>query len=140
MTAAAAVTATQIRVAMAAALKTISGLQASAWTLANPTPPSAHVMRGPVEYDQAFQGGTHLWTMRVQAFVALVTDIGAQQRLDDFLSPEGSRSIKAALEQDTTLGGIVQSLHVTDASGEQVYVRENGGPVLGSEWTVEVWL
>lgn len=131
---------TQIRVAIAEALQTIPALQASPYVLSNPTPPSAHVMRGDVLYDQAMQGGTHVWTMRVQAFVALTTDQGAQALLDQFLAPDGSYSVKAAIEADTSLGGIVQDLHVTAANGEQQYVRDQGGPVLGSEWTVEVWL
>ena len=28
----------------------------------------------------------------------------------------------------------------TAATGEQVFVRESGGPLLGSEWTVEIWV
>ncbi len=133
-------TPTQIRQGLAAALTAIPGVQTSAYALANPTPPAAHVLRGDVQYDQAMNGGTHLWTMRVQAFVGLASDQGAQQLLDEFLSADGDNSVKQALEGDVTLGGIVQSLHVTNASGEQVYVRDQGGPVLGSEWTVQVWL
>lgn len=134
-------TANQIREALADAIQAaIPGLQASAYVLANPTPPAAHVMRGEIEYDLAMQGGLHNLTMRVQAFVALTTDIGAQMLLDDYLSPDGDNSIKAAIEADTSLGGLIQDLHVTKASGQQTYVREQGGPVLGSEWTVKVLL
>lgn len=133
-------TAYDIRNGIATALQAIPDLQATPYVLANPTPPSAHVMRGQVLYDQAMRGGTHTWTMRVQAFVALTTDIGAQTLLDQFLAPEGTYSVKAAIEADPSLGGVVSDLHVTTASGEQQYVRDQGGPVIGSEWTVQVWL
>lgn len=133
-------TALEIREGIATALRSIPGLQASPYVLGNATPPFAHVLRGTVLYDQAMDGGTHTWTMRVRAYVALVTDIGSQTLLDEFLSPEGTRSVKAAIEVDTTLGGVVDDLHVTSATGEQEFVRDQGGPLLGSEWTVEVWL
>ena len=133
-------TSEEIREGIADALRVIPGLQASAYSLSNPTPPTAQVMRGEIQYDQALQHGTHWWTMRVQAFVALVSDIGAQKILDRFLSPDGAFSIKAAIEADATLGGVVSDLQVTTAAGEQVYVRDQGGPVLGSEWTVRVLL
>jgi len=136
-----------IREALAEALRVIPGMQMSGWQLSNPTPPFAMIQRGPVDFDRAFppsggvaSGGTH-WTMRVQVCVAIASDIGAQRLLDEFLATEGDRSIKQALETDTTLGGLVQSVHVTDATGEQLYAREQqGGPLLGSEFTVEILL
>ncbi len=133
-------TPTEIRQGIADALGVIPGLQAKPYALAAPTPPFAHVLRGDVQYDQAMQGGTHLWTMRVQAGVGLATDQGSQALLDSYLSADGAQSIKQAIEADTSLGGIVADLHVESANGEQVYVRDQGGPVLGSEWTVQVWL
>ncbi len=130
----------QIREGLADAMRVIPGIQVSPVALANPTPPAAHVLRGDVLYDQAMNGGTHLWTMRVQAFVGLASDIRSQQILDEFLAADGDLSIKQAIEADLRLGGIVQTLHVESANGEQVYVRDQGGPVLGSEWQVQVWL
>lgn len=129
-----------IRVAIADALRAIPGVQASPYALSNPYPPAVHVLRGPILYDQAMQGGLHQPTMRVQAFVAETSDQGAQALLDQFLALDGVYSVKAAIEADTSLGGVVQDLHVTTATGEQTYVRDQGGPLLGSEWTVEVLL
>lgn len=135
-------TALRIRQAMADQLRDqIAGLNAQPYLLSNLTPPCATVLRGPLTYDQAMQGGVHFWTFLVRAFVASVTDIGAQRLLDQYLAPEGEMSIKAAIEDDPTLGGVVQELHVTGATGEQELVRDQGGgPLLFSEWTVEVWL
>lgn len=133
-------TALEIRQGIADALRAIPGLNAQPYVLGNLTPPTATVMRGPVEYDEAMDGGVHLWTFVVRCYVASVTDIGAQTKLDEYLSPEGTYSVKTAIEADTSLGGVVSDLHVTGASGEQELVREQGGPLLFSEWTVQVWI
>lgn len=131
-----------IREAIARNLRgNIRGLQAQPYVMSQPTPPSADVRRGPVEYDQAFQQGVTHWTMLVRVFVAGAQDKGAQANLDSYLSPEGDRSIKQAIESDPTLGGLVSDLQVTEATGEQTYTIEGrADPFLGSEWTVEVWL
>jgi hypothetical protein len=129
-----------IRAAMADALKVIPGLNVTAYQQSTPELPTAHVKRGPFEYDQAFQGGVHMLSFTVTAYVALLSAQGAQMNLDRYLAPTGTYSIKEALEADTTLGGLVQTLHVTGANGEQPYAREQGGPVLGSDWSVQVWL
>lgn len=130
----------EIREAVGTALAAIPGLQTSGYVLSNPTLPCAQVTRGPVQYDEAFQGGTHALTLLVRVYVADILDIAAAKNLDKYLAPDGDLSVKAAIEADTSLGGLIQDLHVTEAKGEQVYVRESGGPMLGSEWTVETWL
>ncbi len=129
----------EIRTALAQALLSIPGMQVSANQLSNATPPFAQVRRGPVEFDKAMQGGVHRPDFFVTVCVAFVSDIGAQRLLDRYLAADGDLSVKQALESDTTLGGLVQALHVTGASGETPYARDQGGPVLGSDWTVEVW-
>lgn len=129
-----------IRAALAASLQPAFDGQTFPYQQFNPTPPCAQVSRGPVTYDEAFGAGVNQMTFIVTAFVALTSDQGAQTLLDDYLAPTGAKSIKAALEADETLGGQIQTLHVTDATGETVFNREQGGPVLGSQWTVETWI
>lgn len=124
-----------IRQAVAAALTTIPGLNATAYQMSTPDLPTAHVSRGPFTYDQALQGGVHNLTLTITAYVALVSAEGAQMLLDRYLAADGEFSVKEAVEADTTLGGLVQDLHVTGATGETSYAREQGGPVLGSDWT-----
>jgi hypothetical protein len=53
----------------------------------------------------------------------------AQGQLDDFLSYDGARSVRAAVELDKTLGGIVQTLIVSGGGniapvsiGDNVYI------------------
>ena len=104
------------------------------------TPPSADVRRGPLEYDQAMDGGLHRPTMLVRVYVSNVTDQGSHAKLDSYLDPDGVNSVKAAIESDRTLGGVVDDLHVTSATGAQTYGLEGQPTMLGSEWTVEIWL
>ncbi len=130
----------QIKDGIVSNLKGIGGLQVLDYVSSNMTPPSADVRRGPVEYDQAMDGGVHRPTMLVRVYVATATDRGAQVKLDSYLDPDGSESVKAAIESDRTLGGTVDDLHVTGATGAQTYALEGIATMLGSEWTVEVWL
>ena len=130
-------TITQIREGLAANLAALSGFQVSAYTLANPTPPTIWVIPGEVLYDKAMHRGLDEITMLVQAFVASTADIGSQTRLDELLDPTGANSLKTAVESDKTLGGIVGSVQVTDATGYRVAQGANG-PILLCEWSVQV--
>jgi hypothetical protein len=134
----AAPTVQQIRQAMAANLSTLHGIQVSGYMLANPTPPCVHLWPTSVDYDLTFQRGYDTWFFTVQAFVALSSDIGSQVMLDQFIAPSGPQSVKAVLEADDTLGGLVVNLSVTNFSNYDRYIREGGGPVLGANWSVEI--
>ena len=129
-----------IRSGIADNLRSISGLQVLDFVANQVTPPSADVRRGPLEYDQAMDGGLHRPTMLVRVYVSNVTDQGSQAKLDSYLDPDGVNSVKAAIESDRTLGGVVDDLHVTSATGAQTYGLEGQPTMLGSEWTVEIWL
>lgn len=134
---------TEIREAVAEALKVIPGLDAFAWMKANPTPPSAHVYPDSIEYDQTQGRGHDNVYLIVQAFVGILDDRGAQERLDRMLAPDGPDSIKAALEADRysaagALGGLVDDIHVESCTGYRTYPRPQGDLVLGAEWRVLV--
>jgi len=133
------VTLTQIREGLAASLATLDGVQVSAYMLANPTPPAIHIYPAAVEYDYTFRRGYDTWTLTVQAFVGYSSDIGAQKKLDAFLAPSGTQSLKQAAEADRTLGGIVESVRVVAATGYHEYAREGGSTVLGAEWQTEIY-
>ncbi len=117
----------------------LGGMQILGYVRDNVTPPAADIRRGPTLYDQAFQGGVHRMTMLVRVFVAGVMDKASQAQLDSYLDPEGDNSVKAAIESDRSLGGLIADLHVTGATGEQTYTM-SGAQMVGSEWTVELWL
>lgn len=129
----------QVREGIALNLSTIADVQVSAYMLGNPTPPAIEVVPEQVTYDLAFQRGMDQWNVTVRAFVGLTTDVGAQKRLDLMLASSGANSVKAAVEASPTLGGAVDDLRVTRASGYRTYTFEGRPPVLGAEWAVEVF-
>lgn len=126
-----------IREGIAVNLRLIPSVQVSAYMLGNPTPPSIEVMPDETDYDKTFQRGTDRWFLKVRAFVGKPSDIGAQKRLDEMLASSGPLSVKANIEVDCTLDGVVDDLRVTKCSGYRTYGQQPG--VLGAEWVVEVW-
>lgn len=128
----------EIREGLAAALVPLEGVQQSAYVLWNPTPPAADVAPEGVDYHQAMESGSK-WKLIVRVFVGAISDIGAQKRLDLYLAEEGAESVKALIEADSTLGGVVDDLIVTKCSGYRAYERAGGQPVVGAEWTVEIF-
>lgn len=115
-----------------------SAVQVSAYALSNPTGPYVQVF-GPEEitFHRAMGNGHADWTMTVQVGVPLTLDRGAQELLDRMLESSGGASIRAAIESDTTLGGVVQQAIVTGVSGYAQYVSGQGD-YLGCEFSVAV--
>lgn len=129
-----------VRQALADNLSTISGIQVSAYVLSNPTPPAIQVVPGPAEYHQTMGASSaSWWDFTIQAYVAVATDIGSQARLDRLLADDGAESVRAALESDTTLGGLCDDLIVVSRTGYTLFAPEGRGSVLGAEWTVRVF-
>jgi hypothetical protein len=129
----------QIRLGLATNLEAIGDMQqVSPYALPQPTPPSIEIIVGEILYHQAMVDGLVQVTMIVRAYVGLALNVPAQQRLDRFLAPSGDESVKAAIEADLTLGGVVDDVTVVSASGHIVFVRESQPAMLGAEWTVTV--
>lgn len=134
----AAPTLNEIREALATRLNTIADTQVSAYALSNPTPPTLQVVGGEIEYDETFgasaEGGMHL---KIQGLIGAPGDIVVQKRLGDYSDHRGAKSVKATVQADPTLGGVVLHADVISASAEQVYATDRGS-YLGREWIVEV--
>lgn len=131
----------QIRAGLETRLATIPGVQTAGYMLANPTPPVFYVYPDPVEgvqYHRAMGGGLNVYTFQVFGAVSRQTDIGAQKKLDQHVDPTGALSVKAAVEGDRTLGGVVGDAVVTACTGYQEYAREGAPSVLACTWTVEI--
>lgn len=129
----------QIREGLAANLSSISGVQVSAYMLAAPTPPAIHIIPATIAYDRAGSRGLDQVTMTVQAFLTLGLDQAAQMKLDELIAPTGARSIKTALESDSTLGGTAQDVWVSAMSDYAVVTLPDRGQMLSAEWQVTVF-
>lgn len=129
----------QIREGLKTRLAAISGdYQVSAYVLAAPSPPCIYVAGGPIQYDLSMGRGVDDMTFTITALVQLTTDVGAQKKLDTLAAASGAGSLKATVEGDRTLGGVVDTLHVSEAAEERVYEAAGKPPMLGREWTVRV--
>jgi hypothetical protein len=109
-------TVTQIKQGIATALATIPGLRSYAVQPDNLNPPFAWPMLDTVTYNGAMRGGliTHIYTVTV--VVGRAAERTAQNALDGYVSYDSATSIRAALEADRTLGGVVQNLLVESAN------------------------
>lgn len=140
----------EIKQGMKAALDEILDFQVVPYMLSNPTPPSCALFPAEpgLDYHGAMAGdlggmqsagGLVELGFTVQVFVSETADVAAQERLDEYLEPSGARSIRQALEADSTLGGACDDLIVRSSSGYRRYLRDGGGPLLGAEWSVTVY-
>jgi hypothetical protein len=107
---------TDIKTGIANALATIPGLRAYAQQPDNINAPFAWPMLDSITYNGAMRGGLITNVFTVSVCVGRVAERTAQTALDGYLSYEGATSVRAALESDRTLGGVVSNLLVESAS------------------------
>jgi hypothetical protein len=115
---------TALRAGLATRLGTISGLRTTTETPDTISPPLSIINVGSVNYDRAFQRGLDEYNFVITVIVGRVGERSAQRLLDSYVSPIGASSVKLAIELDRTLGGICDSLRVTD-------MRNYGSLVIG---------
>lgn len=130
-----------VRQAIATVLDAIPNVNVSAYVLAQPTPPGIQIPPPAPIYDYtmgATNQGLSEWMFVIQGFVALNSDVAAQKVLDTLCAPSGAGSVKALLEADKTLGGLVESLRVMDQSPGRQVEQPPGNPLLLVEWHVQV--
>lgn len=108
-----------VRSALASQLSArITGLRAVANRNAQISPPAAVIMpvTGPfVRYSTTFQGSADL-TLRVILLVSEGDSSSGQDLLDPYLATTGTQSVYAAVQADPTLGGVVDSATVVEAT------------------------
>lgn len=101
-----------------ARLATISGLRAYSYQPEQLNPPFGFPVLNSVTYHRTMGMGQAIsqydWTVFV--ITGRWVDRVAHKRLDDFLSPTGASSIRAALEGDLTLGGVADDLIVASSA------------------------
>lgn len=90
-----------------------------------------------VDYHGAFGNADVVHTFTVFLILSRVDDRAAIAAMEDYMSQAGTNSIRAALEADLSLGGVVSTLVVTK-SGPPASISINGNPYISLPFTVEV--
>lgn len=121
----------EIRQGLATNLGEISGIRTYPEIPDNPVMPCAVVELESVTYDQSFQRGLTEYAFTIRLIVGRVTERRAQQKLDEFIDA-GARSVKTAIQADTTLDGAAFDCRVTGMDnidsvtiGETTYLAAN---------------
>lgn len=102
-----------IRQALADKMANVYGLRTSAHVPDAPRPPQAVVMPDRISYDLNANRGADTLYFTITVLVGRADDRSSQGNLDKYL--RGRDSVKAALEADRTLGGVVNTCRVTEA-------------------------
>jgi len=111
-----AATVAQVMTALKTQLATISGLRTVDYIPDQINPPMAVPALTQVTYHNAQQGGAPQHSIVVTVIVGRASERTAQNALYEFLSYSGNKSIRAAIEADRTLGGVVQTTVVQSGS------------------------
>lgn len=127
-----------IRAGIATNLATISGLRVSDELLDNPQPPVAMVALNNIEYHQDMRLGAK-YNFTVQVIVGRASERHAQRALDLYVNPEGSSSVKVAVELDRTLGGVVDDV-VVESMPNVGSIQLNDTTYLAADFLVAVYV
>jgi hypothetical protein len=128
----------EIRQGMAEAMSAIPNLRVRDFMPSLVTPPMAVIQPQQIEYDLNAQRGVNRYTFTVTVFVVKADDRSAQLRVDPFVSTSGPSSVKAAIEKDRTLGGVIDTCRVVSVSN---YSSQDANDVLylAVDFEVEVY-
>lgn len=126
-----------IRSAVADALASISGLNVYQRAPGSPNVPAAVVIPGEpaVAYDSSMARQSDTYEIVVRLIVSAADDDASQDALDAYIAGSGDRSVKAAIEADTTLGGEVFYVRVTQVRAYGDF-EHAGVTYLGCEFVV----
>lgn len=134
-----------IRNGLATNLQTISGLRVYPFVTGTVATPAAVIVPGDggrgnrraIDFDQTMGRGSDQFFFTILVLVSDAAERAAFETLDAYLAGSGTLSVKAAVESDETLGGIVGW---TNVQGVMDYGRIDygGQSYLGAEFTVEV--
>ncbi|HEU4543467.1 MAG TPA: hypothetical protein VFR23_20210 [Jiangellaceae bacterium] len=108
----------QIMTGFETALDTIPDFRAANYASGSINPPCAFPLVPSFEYRKTFGRGTYTLPFRIAVLVSSSLDRAGQHKLAGYVGQTGDNSIRAALELDKTLGGIVQDLYVDDFNSQ----------------------
>lgn len=106
--------ASSIQESLGMRLATIPGLRVADHLPEQINPPMAVIQLQSVTYHRAMRGGLSEWEFTISLVAGRMGDRPAQRQLDSWMSWDGSQSVRAAIEGDTTLGGACSTLKVAD--------------------------
>jgi hypothetical protein len=133
-----AVTISQVSAGLKARLATISGLRTYDYQPDTGYVPFAFPGLTTIEYHKAMSGGMRIFTFNITVVTGRVDERTGQDELDAFASYDGAKSVRAALEADKTLGGIVDTLIVTSSANVSA-LSQGDNQYLTLDFTVTVY-
>lgn len=120
-----AATIEEILVGIETRLATIDGLRVAEYSPDQVNPPQAFVSPPPIpDYHEVANMGTYIIRPTITVLVSKVMARQGQMKLASYANPTGATSIRAAVEGDRTLGGIVQDCVVDNF--DPLGIREVG--------------
>lgn len=126
-----------LKAGLAARLATITGLTAYSREPGSINGPAAVVELEEIAYDSTMSRGSDDYVLLVRLFVPMAENDVAQSTLDSYLDSSNSKSVKAVVEAEATLGGVADYARVS--SVRDYRIREFAGvPCVGVEILVEV--
>jgi hypothetical protein len=133
-----AATMAAIRAGLAARAATISGLRTSAYMLPKPEPQALCVLPARGEYDRTLASTDTDYYFDLWLYISPADLARAQATIDEYLAADGAKSIRAAINGDQSLGGIVDDCYVTGWSGYAQLVDVAGTQMLAATLQVRV--
>jgi hypothetical protein len=128
---------TTVRQKLAENIGTVTGLRTSAELIDNPSPPIALVALDSVDYHNDFGNGVVL-SFSVSVIVGRSAERTMQRKLDAYISPEGSQSVKAGIESNRSLDGNVDDLVCSGVSNVGS-ITINDQTYLAAEFQITVY-
>jgi hypothetical protein len=130
-------TVSQVADGLKARLATISGLRTFNYQPEQENPPFGYPQINNINYHRAYAGGDVVMDWTVYVVVGRYLDRTAHASLDDYLSYSGSKSVRAAIEGDPTLGGVCSTL-IVRSGADITSLDANGAQFLVIQMQVEV--
>lgn len=126
-----------VQTGLANALENIVGLRVYDFPSDRVETPAAVLSLPETSYDVTLGGRSDEWTFPLWVLVAKADDRAAYGEMVDYLEAEGSKSIRAAVEVDRTLGGACDTVAVVRA--RPLFATIAGTEFLAVEFTLEVY-
>ena len=127
-----------IRDGLANNLATISGLRVAEEVVDNPQPPMAMIALSNIDYHTDMRFGAK-YNFTVQVIVGRASERHAQRTLDLYVNPVGASSVKAGVESNRTLGGVVSDV-VCESMPNVGAITLNDQTYLAADFLVAVYV